>query len=1204
MYGTVLVLLFIIIVPASICAQQPTATRGIGKYPGNPAEFFGPQKHTPANEGGNDNGKLKNLALHRAAWASSTVDYNLTAHLVTDGIVGADAPVFLTVRTNENGKGVKILSRREAEWAIDGGPYSSNVLMGERVWIEYNWGLDVFKKVSAVRLEARMAYDDQRATHGYRIACQVSADGQEWQTAGELTGDGLPGSPMRYKLHSDPNKQTTNDYLPAREIGETITLASQAVTNAQQVRFVFEMEGAAYWDIHELHFLDAKGQEVWLQPSQSFTSAWVSNGGGHQWLCVDLGAPATIERVTPHWVEEPKQWHAETTGEGRFVTIVMEEPAASGRYALRELEVWGTGGVSYEPHEQAPQHDGRLYLSGGQWQLQRASEVSAAGETIASEGFNAEGWIWATVPGTVLTSYMNIGAVPDPNYADWVDQISESFFRSNFWYRDEFVVTSDMLRQGTLQRLHFDGINWKANVFLNGHRLGRIEGAFMRGEFDVSRYLREGKNVLAVEIICNEHFGSVKEKDANTTQFNGGILGADNPTFHATIGWDWITSVRGRNAGIWNEVYLTSGPQVTLSDPYVRTKRLNSDSSRRGLGDEVSVTPSVFVRNHGEHAVNAVLQGWIGDVRFEQSISLPAHAEKEITFSPADFPQLTRRDFRLWWPNGYGEPYRYEAGYRMINGNGGPLPSSPRGGELVLKYKAGLREMTYKHVEDSLLVYVNGRRFVPLGGNWGFDEHNLCYRSREYMTAVAYHRDMHCTMIRNWVGMIGDEAFYEACDSLGLMVWQDFWLANPADGPDPYSPDLFMSNARDYVRRIRRYAAIGLYCGRNEGYPPANIDSQLRACVGALSPGMVYIPSSADDCVTGHGPYSAQPARVYFERQSGKIHTERGMPAVMNIESLRRTFAPDSLWPQSTQWGQHDYTLHGAQRAEEFNGLVQQAFGPSSSAEEFARRAQLINYNGYRAMFESTSRTRSGLLIWMSHPCWPSMVWQTYDYYFDPTASYFGTKKACEPLHIQYNALTDSIEIVNAFAGDRSKLTAVATAYDLQGRRLWRKSHRLDSRDDTTTPLFALGAKARSQDCALLRLELRQGKTTISQNDYYLGNDEGSLAPLLSLPKAKVEQKVSFHLSGDLCTATVTLTNRSKTLAPFLRLNLLGTDGQLVLGKTFNVYPEDAKGQQILPAIYSDNYITLLPDEQRTITISYRIEDGRGQLPVVELQHL
>ena len=785
--------------------------------------------------------------------------------------------------------------------------------------------------------------------------------------------------------------------------------------------------------------------------------------------------------------------------------------------------------------------------------LQRASEVTASGETIASADYDCQSWVPATVPGTVLASYLNIGAVPNPNYADDVDQISESFFRSNFWYRDEFEW--DGLLKGEQQWLNFDGINWKANVFLNGQRLGRIEGAFMRGRFNVTGLLRKGKNYLAVEIVCNEHFAAIKEKDKNTTQFNGGILGADNPTFHATVGWDWITTVRGREAGIWNEVYLTATAMVTLSDPYVKTE----------IGHTINVTPSVFVRNNDSRPVTGTLSGHIGDARFEKTITLPANTEQEISFQPSEFPQLSDPDFRLWWPNGYGESFLYDAGFSFQ--------------ESTLHYRAGLRQMTYEDAKDSLRIYVNGRRFIPLGGNWGFDEHNLLYRSREYDIAVGYHRDMNFTMIRNWVGQVGDESFYDACDRHGIMIWQDFWLANPADGPDPYDDVLFLRNAEDYTRRMRSHASIGLYCGRNEGFPPIAIDRKLREYVHALAPGIEYISHSSSQGVSGGGPYRALTTKEYFEKQSGKIHSERGMPNVMNIESLRRTFSPEALWPQSLQWGQHDFTLQGAQRATTFNQMVTDAFGEASSAEEFSRWAQLINYNGYRAMFESTSRTRAGLLLWMSHPCWPSMVWQTYDYYFDPTAAYFGCKKACEPLHIQYNALTDSIEIVNHSAGNLRAITANISVFNLNGKCVYQKKQRLNSNEDTTFACAKLSTvmPQAPSDVYFLRLTLSDKKGVISENTYIRGRNDGDYRALRTLPKALLQQHVTITSSGHTVTARVTLRNKSRIPAPFLRLNLKGNDGE-----------------QILPVIYSDNYITLMPGEQKTVTVSWNRRDAHG----------
>lgn len=1164
---------------AATLATLADDTRGIGLYPGAPGEYYAPTVSWTDGKG-----QLSNVALHRAAYASSTLDYNHTAHLATDGLIDHRKPATLVVTTPDG-----VLPRREAEWAIDGGKYSRNILMGSHTWLQYDWnGSAKGFCPHKLRLQGMVAYDDQKAKKGYAICCQVSADGKQWKTVGLSKGEGLPGELLHYKLHSDPNKQEAQDYLPARVLQETIHLDAEA--DVRHFRLLLDMEGAAHWDMRELQFTDANGADIDVLSSQQFSSMWISNGGGEQWLYTDLGKSLPIEQVRLHWYLPPKRGCIQVSddtqhwttvadisatalpkAQGRYVRLLMQEPGEEGAYALREMEVLSSQQKFYLPHAIAGQRADRYELSGGNWRLQRASEVTATGEVISSPHFDAARWICATVPGIVLASYINIGAVPHPNYADNADQISESFFRHNFWYRNEFEAAAPT--PGQQQWLCFDGINWKANVFLNGHRLGRIEGAFMRGRFNVTGILRPGTNCLAVEIICNEHFAAIKEKNELTTQFNGGLLGADNPTFHATVGWDWITTVRGREAGIWNEVYLTTSGPVTISDPYVRTK----------VADTVSVTPSVFLRNNETHAITGMLSGFIGNVKFEQPVTLPANSEQEVCFHPTLYPQLRSTEFRLWWPNGYGEPYLYDAGFTFTPSDKAHQHSSNLNS--TVSYKSGLREMKYVDADDSLRIYVNGRRFIPKGGNWGFDEHNLLYRQREYDIAVDYHRQMNFTMIRNWVGQIGDEAFYEACDRHGIMIWQDFWLANPADGPDPYDNVLFLSNAEDFTRRMRSHPSIALYCGRNEGFPPDGLDRRLRTFVHQLAPGMEYISHSSAQGVSGGGPYRALPMKEYFERQSGKIHSERGMPNIMNEESMYRTFAPEALWPQNPQWGQHDFTLQGAQRAAEYNRLMEEGFGKAENVEQFCRWAQLINYNGYRCMFESTSRSRAGLLLWMSHPCWPSLVWQTYDYYFDPTAAFFGCKKACEPLHIQHNALTDSIEVVNHSAGHQAALTATATVYDLQGKKRHQLKTRLSSTDDSTqalAPLSKLMPKAPS-DVFFLRLQLSNRHGLVSENTYIMGREENNYQALLSLPKAEIEMKTTLQDS----TLTVSLRNKGQTPAPLLRLCLKGADGE-----------------QILPVAYSDNYLTLMPGESRTVNIGWRQEDARGQQPQIEVTQL
>ena len=396
---------------------------------------------------------------------------------------------------------------------------------------------------------------------------------------------------------------------------------------------------------------------------------------------------------------------------------------------------------------------GRLTLSGGGWQLQRASEVQAGGAEIASPAYKAEGWVTATVPGTVLTSYKNVGALADPNYADNQLMISESFFNSNFWYRNEFQVPTSFKRDRVF--LNFDGINWKANVYLNGKQVGRLEGAFIRGKFDVTDCVKEGTNVLAVEIIKNAHIGAIKEKNKQSTDFNGGILGADNPTFHATIGWDWIPTMRGRNIGIWNDVFLTTTGKVTVQDPDVQTQFALLDTTQARL------TAEVVVKNHDGRDVSGVLQGKVGDVTFEQPVELKAGEERTVVFDADRFHLLQVKNPRLLWHTGSGTPYLYDANFTFKVGE---EVSDAR------DFKVGIRQMTFNEDGGVLNLYVNGRRLIGRGGNWGFSESNLNYRGREYETAVPYHADMNFTMLRNWVGMIGDEELYDACDKYGIKI--------------------------------------------------------------------------------------------------------------------------------------------------------------------------------------------------------------------------------------------------------------------------------------------------------------------------------------------------------------------------------------------------------------------------------------------------
>lgn len=1161
-------------VPAESFDRSDYYTRGIGSYPGDPGEDFSPSLRP-------DYSTYRNIALLRSAYNSSSYDYNLTAQLVTDGVISDKQPQYLDLST-QNGD----IARREREWMIDQGPYSRNAVTGEDAYFLFtlnNWK----EKADKVQFRGSVAYDENKIKDGYEIVCEGSNDGNTWTELAALKGKGMPGKASKYKAHSDPNKNSWDPgTLPTRMLNETLTFDQPGEYAYYRMRL--KMEGAAYWAFFEMNFYN-QDKLIDLLPSKFFNSAWMSATTGEEWVYVDLGSQSEFDKVKLHWInkaikgkiqvsDDAKQWvdianlpggdanldEIKLKGKGRYVRVWMEQPANDGRYILSEIEVMGKGGLLAQPAAAPASTKDEIRLSGGNWKVQRASEVTASGEEISKPSFSPENWIVATVPGTVLSSYKNIGAIPNPNYADNLMQISESFFNSNFWYRDEFEVPEGFKQDRLF--LNFDGINWKANVYLNGNKIGRIEGAFIRGVFDVTDRVVPGKNVVAVEIIKNEHIGAIKEKCEKNTDFNGGILGADNPTFHASIGWDWISTIRGRNIGIWDDVYLTSTGKVTIQDPFVQVVLPLPDTT------SATLTPEVIVKNHDAAPVKGVLTGKIGDITFEQPVELAANEEKTVTFDPNSFSQLKVQNPRLWWPKGYGSPYLYDANFTFKVGD--KVSDSE-------DFKVGIRQMTFNENNSILSLFINGRRFIGRGGNWGFGESNLNYRGREYDIAVAYHADMNFTMMRNWVGMIGDKELYEACDRHGIMIWQDFWLANPADGPDPYYPEMFIANAEDYVKRIRSHASIGLYCGRNEGFPPEQIDKALRRIIKEDHPDIHYISSSADDVVSGHGPYRMLPAKEYFTLKTGndKFHSERGMPNVMTYESMLRTFSPEGIWPQDNQWGMHDYTREGAQGCTSFNEIIAKGYGEPQSAKEFAELAQWVNYDGHRSLFESRSQNRKGLLMWMSHSCWPSMVWQTYDYYFEPTAAYFAIKKASEPLHIQWNPATDEVEVVNYSAGTRKGLTAKVQILNMDGSVAWEKEATVDSNEDTTDKCIKLAFPANLSKVHFIKMVLTENGKVVSDNFYHRSLEENNYQDLRQLAKVALQSTttVDKHADGTWSAVSV-IENKTSTPALMIRLNVVG-------GKD---------GQQLLPVFYSDNYFSLLPGEKKEVRMSWKDEDTRG----------
>ncbi|WP_127501100.1 discoidin domain-containing protein [Actinoplanes solisilvae] len=481
-----------------------------------------------------------------------------------------------------------------------------------------------------------------------------------------------------------------------------------------------------------------------------------------------------------------------------------------------------------------------------------------------------------------------------------------------------------------------------------------------------------------------------------------------------------------------------------------------------------------------------------------------------------------------------------------------------------------------------LTISVNGTKVFCRGGNWGWDE--MLRRTEPYRTreTVALHRDMNFTMIRNWIGSSNREELYAACDEYGILVWNDFWEAGPfIEGSPTYDAIVY-----DTISRYRHHPSIAVWCAANEQFPPPAIDAGIRKAVAELDPEVAYIPSSNAGVVSGTGPWHWIDPDTYGDRNVYKagvlgFHTEIGMPVVPHPETMLNLAGDEPAWPISQVWGYHDWASNGNQHVDWYQKAIEDRLGVASSLDEFTSRAQFINYENHRAMFEawnaSLFHNASGLLLWMSHPAWYSTVWQTYDYDLDVNGAYYGSRKSCEPRHVQADPATWTVRAVNHTPEPLNDVTVSARAYDLNGRALGPvKSQKVSVEASSTTAAFGVAVPAGAK-LHLVRLEMRDRRgALISDNTYWRYAESADMRALSSMPKTRLTVTTSSASRPGEEAITATVTNRGDAAAALVRLAV-----------------RDGKGERVLPATYDDNYFWLLPGESRKVVASWPCRLGR-----------
>jgi hypothetical protein len=815
----------------------------------------------------------------------------------------------------------------------------------------------------------------------------------------------------------------------------------------------------------------------------------------------------------------------------------------------------------------------QMTISSG-WELQDVAKVPEASAAISKVSYKPRSWYAAVVPGTVLTTLVKNGVYPEPLYGEnnRPDRIPESLNKTSYWYRA--VVEIPAAYKGRHIWLNFDGINFSAEVWVNGAQVGTMRGAFKRSVFDISSQVKAGERAaIAVRITPQPHPGDPHEHTiADGMVTNGGITAIDGPTFLSTIGWDWLPGIRDRDSGIWAKVFLSATGPVVIHDPLVTTDLPLPKT------DSADIAIATTLENLTDQPQKGTLRASFADVVVEQAVELAPHSSQKVTLDPKSSPALHVVNPKLWWPNGYGPQNLYNLQIAFHQ-------ESEVSDSKALSF--GVRKITYAVPDsDNLTISVNGVRIFIRGGDWGLDE-GLKRIPRERLEAeIRMHQMANMNLIRNWVGQSTGEDFYELCDKYGILLWDEFFQPNPSDGPNPDDLVTYMTNVRDKILRYRNHPSIAVWCARNEGFPPKEIDDQLRVLMAELEPTRRYQPSSTSgQGVNSGGPYRWRTPREYYSFTEA-FKTEIGSTSIPTIESLQGMM-PQKDWETiNDDWAEHDLA-RGAQAGDTYPKTLADRYGKIANMADFVRKSQLANYEAFRAMYEGRNaklfNPSTAIITWMSNPAQPSFVWQLYHHDLEPNSALFAVEKSGELVHIQLNENDDSIEVINNQPQILSGATAYAYIYNLDGTEVLKRDMPVTGPASTAIDLGSLVGpwdKPKLSSVYFVKLDLKDAAGKLLSTNFYwrgLATQPDKLEELNSLKAVNLEAKATR--SGSVIS--VTLHNPGQQIALMAHLQLR----------------HGSAGERVLPVFYSDNYLSLAPDESRTVTIEFDEADLKGEAP-------
>ena len=826
------------------------------------------------------------------------------------------------------------------------------------------------------------------------------------------------------------------------------------------------------------------------------------------------------------------------------------------------------------------------------WRMQSSVTDHAKGNDISVQNFSAANWYPITVPSTIIGGLLaNHFYNFDPFYAKNFEKLADDKFNHTWWFRKEFSLPSSEKNKTIVLKLH--GINYKANVWLNGKLIAdsmQIKGPFRMFDLDVTSAINyDGKNVLAIEIL---------------RPFNPNKQDGDLAIDYA----DWIHYPPDYNGGIVNNVEIKTFNKVGVAYPSVTT---HFDLPSLNVAH---LNVYAVVTNYTSSEQDALVKGKINsNVSFEQKIHLMPNEKKQISFNANDFAQLNINDPKIWWPWQYGEQNlnRIELSCMVNNTNSNSVAEN-----------FGIREITSTLInDDSREFVVNGKPIMLRGAAWSPDifQRHSAQRQEQELKLV---RDMNMNIVRS-EGKFEDDNFYDLCDKYGLLVMTGWMCCGTWQYPEHWDAAeraVAMSSDSSMMYWLRNKSCIMVWLNGSD-MPPRDTTVErdylnIEAALQWPNP-TISTADASKSKVSGfsgvkmNGPYDWVPPS-YWETDPNKyggawsFATEISPgPAIMPYESLIKFLPKDSIWPTNSDWLYHCGTMQFG-NTKIFDSALNERYGQSTDIHEYLAKAQLQNYEGNRAMMEAYGlhkyNTATGVVQWMLANPWPSLIWHTYDYYLYPAGTYFGMKKSMEPLHVMYSYKSNEVDIINSLLKKFEGLTVKADVYNLDGTNKYSNTVTTSVGEDGTQTCFAIPQINDLSDVYFLRLELKDAdKQTKSINWYWLSKKADELnwkkskwfytpqsvytdfTPLQSMPSTTIKVEQSVKKKQTETSHAITITNTGKAVAFFVHIRAL----------------KEKNADDILPLIFSDNYISLAPGESRTIECSYENKDAGNASPYI-----